>query len=298
MEPGDQKDLNLTFPEEYAQPELAGKGAIFTITLHELKERELPELDDDFAQEVSDFDTLAELQEHLEKRYRDEAEAKTKANKQAAIFAALLEQIEADVPQTLVDEETRLMLTQMVTRLSQQGMDVNKVLTPEIVQQYREQIRPEAVVQIKQALALQTIARQESITVDDEAVNARVQDVLRQTQDPQKFDMARLRDVIRDEILRDKVMEWLEAENRLELVPEGTLSAPDAGKTEPEEVGQDSPQPSTNPKASTKEPQPTAAAVTVDAQAVTVDTEAAETEMTETEETDGDAEEADTSSET
>jgi trigger factor len=84
------KELSLQFPDDYPQEDLAGKATIFTVTVKELKEKELPELDDDFAEEVSEFETLEELRQSLEKRYQEEAQDKTEANQFEALLAALL----------------------------------------------------------------------------------------------------------------------------------------------------------------------------------------------------------------
>jgi trigger factor len=90
MQPGETKEVSAKFPEEYGQKELADKDAVFTVTLKELKEKELPELNDDFAQEASEFETLAELRTSLESRFQTEAENKTKANNEQALSDELL----------------------------------------------------------------------------------------------------------------------------------------------------------------------------------------------------------------
>ncbi|HEY9862879.1 MAG TPA: trigger factor, partial [Candidatus Obscuribacterales bacterium] len=105
MNPGETKTLNLKFPDEYGDKDVAGKDATFTITLNEIKAKELPELDDEFAEEVSEFATLAELRESLEKRFQAEKDDETKSNKRKALVAALAETIEVDLPETLIRQE-------------------------------------------------------------------------------------------------------------------------------------------------------------------------------------------------
>lgn len=228
MTPGETKEVKAQFPESYPQPDVAGKDATFTITLKELKERELPELNDDFAQEVSDFDTLEALRESLEARYKAEADQKTRQNKEEAFYKALLEQIEVELPETLVRREVSFLLNQTLSRLSEQGLDVNKLMNKELAEAFQEKSRPEAEERIKRTLILGEIAKQESIKPTDEAVEAKLQEVLSNASDTSGIDMDRLRQVIQDEVLKDQVMDWLEGKNTVELVAEGTLApAPD-----------------------------------------------------------------------
>ncbi|MBI4783550.1 MAG: trigger factor [Oscillatoriophycideae cyanobacterium NC_groundwater_1537_Pr4_S-0.65um_50_18] len=223
MAAGETKDIAVTFPDPYAQEDLAGKPAVFTITLKDLKTRELPELDDDFAQDVSEFETLAELRASLEKRYQDEADAKTKSNKQEALLNELVKYLEAELPETLVKQEVDFSITQTAMRLSQQGLDIRKTFTNEIVSMLREQARPEAILRLQRTLALGEVAKTESIQVTPEEVATKVDEVLAEMSDQKDIDENRLRQAIEDDLLRDKILDWLEAEATLELVPEGSL---------------------------------------------------------------------------
>ena len=225
---GETKEIAVTFPDPYAQEDLAGKPAVFTITLKDLKARELPELDDDFAQDVSEFETLAELRESLEKRYQDEADAKTKSNKQEALLNELVKYLAADLPETLVKQEVDYSITQTAMRLSQQGMDIRKTFTDQIVSMLREQARPEAILRLQRTLALGEVVKQESIQVTPEEVTTKVNEVMAEMAsqpeaDRQDIDADRLRQAIEDDLLRDKILDWLEAEATIELVPEGSL---------------------------------------------------------------------------
>jgi trigger factor len=230
METGESKTINATFPDPYPQPDLAGKAAVFVVTLKEIKEKELPELDDDFAQEVSEFETFAELKEALETRHREEAEEKTRANKQQAFLAELEKHLEVELPKTLVRREVDHMITQTAMRLSEQGLDIKKMFTAGIVENLRDRTHPEAVTRLQRTLILGEIVKQASITLDDEAIDAKVKEVLEDIEDVKTVDQARLREVIEEELLKEKIFEWLEANNTVELVPEGTLTPiPDPG---------------------------------------------------------------------
>ncbi len=226
MKIDENKQINAKFPDDYPQAEVAGKPATFDVTLKELKERELPELDDDFAKEVSDFETLAELRESLEKRYQDEAEQKTKTNKEEAFYKALVEEVEVELPKTMIDQESNFLLRQTLMNLSEQGIDVNKMVNAELAEQFRKQAMPEAVDRLKRTLALGEIAKLESITVEDDAVEAKMKEILENTrEDTNNIDMDRLRSVVEEDLLKDKIMGWLEENGTVELVPEGTLTA-------------------------------------------------------------------------
>jgi trigger factor len=223
MNPGETKEVEVTFPEGYPQEQLAGKPAVFTITLKEIKAKDLPDLDDDFAQDISEFETLEELRNSLETRYREEAEESTKSNKESALINTLVKNLEVDLPETLVDRELEYMLTQTAMRLQNQGVDVKKLLTREVIGELRERSRPEAIDRIKRTLALGEVAKKESIQVDNEAVNARMKELVAQYGERQ-FDLDRLKEVVTEELLTEKIIAWLEEHSTIELVPEGTLT--------------------------------------------------------------------------
>ncbi|NJL84719.1 MAG: trigger factor [Leptolyngbyaceae cyanobacterium SM1_1_3] len=224
MQPEETKEVEVTFPESYPQEDLAGRRAVFTVVLKELKEKELPDLDDEFAQEVSDFETLAELRDSLEKRYREEAEKKTKSNKDSALLEALVSNLEAEIPQTLVQREVDYLVTQTAMQLGNQGLDIQKLLTKDIVANMRERSQPEAIARLKRTLALGEVAKQEAIAVDEAEISARAEEMLAEVDDAQNVDMERLREIVREDLLKEKILAWLEENSTIELVPEGTLS--------------------------------------------------------------------------
>ncbi|SRR5579883_214523 len=227
MNPGETKEITAKFPDPYTNQDLAGKNAVFTVTLHELKEKELPELNDDFAQEVGDYETLAELRSSLEERFQKDAEEKTKENKQQALLAELLKLVEIDLPETMVQREVDTMLTQTAIRLSQQGLDVRKLFTQDVIPQLRERSRGEAIERIKRSLALQEVTKRESIEVSPEEIEARFQELVQEYAE-QEFDEERLRSAVENEMLTDKVITWLLEHSTVELLPEGSLSTTDA----------------------------------------------------------------------
>ncbi|KAM3101181.1 trigger factor [Phormidesmis sp. 146-12] len=224
MNPGENKEISVTFPEDYPQETLAGRPAIFSMTLKELKEKELPELDDDFAQDASggDYQTIADLRESLEKRFSEEVEQKTKSNKEQAILDELLNQIEADLPETLIEREVEFMVTQTAMQLQQQGIDIKRLLNQETLPMLKERSRPDAIDRIKRTLAMGEVAKQEAIETTEAEINERVKEVLADLEG-RDVDPDRLRTAVAEDLLKEKILTWLEAHNSVELVPEGTL---------------------------------------------------------------------------
>jgi trigger factor len=258
------KELSLQFPDDYPQEDLAGKATVFTVTVKELKEKELPELDDDFAEEVSEFETLEELRQSLEKRYQEEAQDKTEANQFEALLAALLKHLDAEIPETLIRREANHLVQQAAIQLSRQGIDISKMLTQEIIENMRERSRPEAIDRLRRTLALGEVAKQESIKVEEDDVAERMQEMLDEVSNPEEVDRDRLREVVNEELLQEKILKWLVENNTVEMVPEGTLVAAEEADDESE------PTPATAPSI---EPVDDAETTTVETTAVASTTE-------------------------
>jgi trigger factor len=223
MSAGETKDVRVTFPEEYGEETLAGRTAVFTITLKEIKERELPPLDDDFAQEVSEFETLVELRESLEKRYQEEADERTQGNKEQAILDELLKHIQVELPETLVERELTYMINQTAVQLQNQGLDIRQLFTEETIPMLKERSRPEAENRIKRTLALGEVAKREDIKVDEADINSKMEEILENLRD-RDIDRDRLRNVVTEDLLKEKIVEWLIQHSTVEMVPEGTLA--------------------------------------------------------------------------
>ena len=231
MNSGETKEISATFPKNYPQAEVAGKKALFSVTLNELKEKDLPDLDDDFAQDVSEFETLAELEDSLTTRLKNEAEQKTKDNQAAVLFSKLVESVEVDPPESMISQQVDLLVNQTAMQLQKQGLDVKKLLTKDLVDGMRKNARPEALAQVKQRLAVGELAQQKSLEASEEDVDAKVSEFVEQYGD-RDVDMARLRMIFEEELIEEKVLDWLIENNTLELVPEGSLSADKASNSE------------------------------------------------------------------
>ena len=236
MAVGETKTIDCTFPESYPQEEAAGRQARFEITLKDLKTRELPALDDAFAQQASDKPTLAELRADLETRLKDDAERRARAARHDALLRALVEQLEVELPETLVQQEIRNLIEQTAGQIAQQGMDIKKLFTPDLVRSLMDSSRPEAEERLKRSLALQALAEAEQITVEAEAIEAKVKEISRGLSQQGKIDPERLRQVVADDLLEEALLAWLEANSTItEKAPaereEATAAQSESGET-------------------------------------------------------------------
>jgi trigger factor len=215
MAVGDSKTIDCQFPETYPQEEAAGRLARFEISLKDLKCRELPALDDAFAQQASDKTTLAELRSDLETRLKDDAERRAKASRHDALLAALVEELEVELPETLVQQEIRNLVEQTAGQIAQQGMDVKKLFTPDLVRSLMDTSRPEAEERLRRSLALKALAAAEAIEVEAKELEAKIKEISRGLSQQGNIDPERLRLAVADDLLRDKLLEWLEANSSI-----------------------------------------------------------------------------------
>lgn len=163
-------DVNVTFPEEYHAEELKGKPAVFKVKIHEIKMTELPELDDEFAKDVSEFDTLAEYKESLRAELVKKAEDKAKDDADNKLIDQLIELVEADIPEVMYDKKVDENIRDFSYRLQSNGMNIDDYFsyTGLDMDSLRGQFRDQAIHQVKLRLALEKIAELENIQVSDE----------------------------------------------------------------------------------------------------------------------------------
>jgi trigger factor len=226
MSIGETRNVNVVFPEDYAREDLAAQAAIFHVVLKDLKTKELPALDDDFAKEASDFDTLAEYQTSIETRFQEQAQKSTDQNIMNAIETALIDIAEVDLPETAIERETMNILQQMANQFSQYGMDVNKLFTRETIPKMKENCRTDAINNLKQQLAIVEIAEREGIVVSDEDIVAKMSEILPQLAG-QDIDENRLRSFITEDLQKEQTLEWLKDKAQVELVAQGSLKSND-----------------------------------------------------------------------
>lgn len=171
---GEEFDVNVTFPTEYHAAELAGKEAVFKCTIHAITKKELPELDDEFAKDVSEFDTFAEYRADVEAKIQKRHEAEADAQVENALAEALMAKIEADIPEVMFEMETENFVRDYDNRLRMQGLSLDMYFkyTGQTLDNLREQMRPQAESQVKTRLALEKIVELEGIVASDEDINA------------------------------------------------------------------------------------------------------------------------------
>lgn len=216
------KDVTAQFPADYPLESVAGQKVVFEVTLKELKTKELPDLDDDFAAEVSEFETLEELRESLTQGYQEEAEQATTNSIHEAIIEKLLELNDFPLPEVLIQEESNRVLQQTAMQMEQMGLDIRALFTQENLPRLRENARPEAIRLIKQELIMSKIAELEELKPEEAALEERFKELSRQLQG-ESIDPTKLFSLVYSQLRTEKVLEWLQEKATVELVPKGTL---------------------------------------------------------------------------
>ena len=196
MNIGEEKELNVTFPEDYHAENLKGKPATFKVTVKEIKEKQFPELDDDFAQDVSDFDTLAEYKDDLKKKIAERKESEAKAKKESEAIEKVVEAAKMDIPQAMIDTQVNRMLEDFAMRLQQQGLSVEQYFqyTGMTADKIMEEMKPEAVKRIKNSLVLEAVAKAENIEVSEEEFEAELQKMA----DMYKMEIEKIKEFMQD----------------------------------------------------------------------------------------------------
>lgn len=194
---GEEIDVNVTFPTEYHAENLAGKPAVFKVTVNEIKVKELPELDDDFASEVSEFETLAEYRESVKKRLEEQAENKTKQEIENAVIEKACENSEVEIPAAMVESQIDRMINDFAQRLSYQGMNMDMYMqyTGSTMEAMRESFKEQAEKQCKVTLVIEAIANAEGI----EALNEEVEDKLLEMSKMYNMEIDKLKELMREE---------------------------------------------------------------------------------------------------
>ena len=175
MKAGEEKDIDITFPEDY-HADLAGKAVVFHVKVNEVKESQAPEVDDEFAKDVSEFDTLADFRKDLEEKLRQRREAQAKSDFENAVMEQLVENMECEIPDGMVEAQTDRLMDDYAMRLQSQGIPMDQYMsmmgmTPEVM---RASAKPAALKQVQVELALTAVAKAEGIEVSDEECEAEV----------------------------------------------------------------------------------------------------------------------------
>ncbi|MBE5870049.1 MAG: trigger factor [Lachnospiraceae bacterium] len=173
---GSESEVNVTFPEDYHAQELAGKPAMFKVTVKEIKEKELPEVDDEFAAEVSEYETLEEYKESIKKNLTESKEKEAADQKEMAVVDAIIASSEMDIPDAMVETTQRQMVDEFAQRIQMQGISFEQYLqlTGATQQSMLAQIKPQALKRIQSRLVLEAIAAAEKIEASEEDYDAEI----------------------------------------------------------------------------------------------------------------------------
>ncbi|WP_337497237.1 trigger factor [Clostridium sp.] len=214
---GETCDVNVTFPAEYHADELAGKPAKFVVTIKEVKRNELPELNDEFASEVSDFDTLDEYKADIRKKLQEKKEQDANVENENNVIEKLDENAQMELPQPMVDTQAREMVENYARRLQSQGLNINDYMkytgmTPE---KLMEQMRPEAEKRIKTRLVLEKVVEVENVEVSDEKLDEQINEIAASY----KLEGAKLKEMM-GEREKEQIREDLKVQAAIDLLVE------------------------------------------------------------------------------
>ena len=240
FEIGKEGDVNVTFPENYQAEELAGKAATFKCTVKAIKAKELPELNDEFASDVSDFDTLKEYKEDVKNKLVEKKTNEEKAKREDAVVKAVIEDSEMELPEAMIDTQARQIVNDFAQRLQMQGMNMDQYLqyTGNTVDKMLEQVRPQAIERIQARLVLEAVAAAENITVSDEEF----EDEIKKMADQYKMEVEKLKELMpatelktmRDDMAVQKAADFL-VDNAKETAKKAKKATKKADDAEAEE---------------------------------------------------------------
>ena len=216
MQINDNKKLSLQFPDDYSDEKSKGKKAIFEINLKDLKKRELPELNDEFAKQSANKDTLKDLKKDIEIQLKENHENIQKNIKAEALIDGLSKELEVEIPKGMIDLEVKNNIEQTAQRFAQQGIDIKSTFTPELVKSLADSSRPEAEKNVLRNLSLKALSEKEKITISDKDIDIKLKEYENEIKNsPNKIDINRLREVIKNDLLKDKLISWLEENSEI-----------------------------------------------------------------------------------
>ena len=213
MKADEEKDIKVKFPEEYFSTELAGKEATFKVKVHEIKAKELPKLDDEFAKDVSEFDTLAELKSSIKEKQEKQNADKSKYEKQEAAIKAVCDNMKVEIPSGMIELETENMLNDIIQRLSYQGMKLEQYLQMigKTAEEMKKEYEPQAIEAIKSRLALEAIIKAEKIEATAEEIDSKIKEMAENYNKKEE-------EIKENENLRKYIKEGIETEKAIDFI--------------------------------------------------------------------------------
>ncbi len=217
---GREVDVNVTFPEEYHAKELAGKPAVFKCTVKEIKVKELPDADDEFVKDVSEFDTMEEYRADLKKKIEDRKAADAKAKKEDAVIEKIIEGAQMEIPEAMIDTQAESLVDDFAQRLMMQGMSLEQYAqyTGATVESMKNQMKPQAKKRIESRLVLEAVAAAENLEASEEDIEAEMNRMAESC----KMELDRLKELISEEEKKN-MRQDLSIQKAIELVTEAAV---------------------------------------------------------------------------
>ena len=214
MKIDEEKDVKVKFPEEYFSKELAGKDAVFKVKLHEIKKKELPELDDEFAKDVSEFDTLKELKADIKAKKETQTEEKAKYETQDAVIKALCEKTKVEIPSGMVEMEVENMLKDFEQRLAYQGLNLEQYfkMMGKTEEEVKKEYEPQAIEGIKSRLALEAVIKAEKIEATDKEVEDKMKEMAK------NYGKENDEEFLKNENVKNYIKQGLESEKAIDFL--------------------------------------------------------------------------------
>ena len=214
MKIDEEKDIKVKFPDEYFSKDLAGKDATFKVKVHEIKKKELPQLDDEFAKDVSEFDTLKELKDSIKEKKQKQNDDRAKYETQDAVIKAVCEDIKVEIPSGMVETETENMLKDMEQRLSYQGLKLEQYLQimGKTKEDMQKEYEPQAIEAIKSRLAIEAVIKAEKIEVPEIDVDEKIKEMAK------NYGKENDEEFLKNENVRNYIKQGLESEKAIDFL--------------------------------------------------------------------------------
>ncbi len=220
MKIGEEREINVTFPKEYHAENLAGKPATFKVKLISIKSKILPDLDDEFAKDVSEFETLADYRKDVEKKVKKQKEESAKNQKEIAVIDKLVENTEVVIPEAMIDDEVENMSNQFSSNLAYQGLDLKTycMYMNTTVDEFKKNLRPEAEKNVKLKLALDAIEKLEEIKVEEKEIDEKIDELKKQYGSENTSD-----DLNKNENVRHYMEEKLKQDKLMKIIVDSAI---------------------------------------------------------------------------
>lgn len=212
MKIGEEREINVKFPDEYHAENLAGKDAMFKVKLISIKAKILPELDDEFAKDVSEFETLEEYKKDLEKTIKTKKENEAKMQKESKALEKLVENTEVNIPEAMIDSEVEKMVEQFSANLSYQGLTIEKYCEymGSTLEEFKTNLRPNAKRDVTLKLALEYVAKAEDVKVEEKDIDAKIEELVKEYGDTENIENFKnnpnIRHYVTEQVLQEKTI--------------------------------------------------------------------------------------------